>query len=252
MLNPIMSNSYALDVPFNFPVRPAFPSGNPAATEEALRLVQQKATMSQLTDRVDRARTAYAQLPIMRPAELMPRKRRTLEYDRVWQERVPIQQKADALLLGSRPMFAEWGERERQLRSDALIMPVSQIARLSGIDARRMNDPLALGTATAHANQSMDTIHYAPPTDLKDADTVLKGTTIPVQFGQAKIVHLNPDDSVEQAAVFGRLGHMVPFTYSTSRTQQFFTPVMGASGPRDPYQRAAQSTLFRPYMHYAQ
>jgi hypothetical protein len=247
-----MSNTYALDVPFDFPVRPAFPSGNPAATEETLRQQQQQANMSHLSDRVDRAKTAYARLPVMRPVELMPRKRRTLEYDRVWQERVPIQQKADALLLGSRPVFAEWGERERQLRSDALILPISQIARQSGIDARRMNDPLAIGTATAHVNDPIKHVSYALPLNAKNFDDVLRQTTVPVQFGQTQMVHLNPDDSMQQAAVFGRLGHMIPYTHSTSRTQQFFTPVMGGNGPRDPYQRAAQSVLFRPYIHYAQ
>lgn len=242
-----MSNTYALNVPYDFPVRPAFPSGNPAASEEVLRQQQAQANASHVNDRASRAKTAYAQLPIMRPTELMTRKRRTLDYDRVWQDRVPLQQKADALLLSSRPMFAEWGERERQLRSDAFIMPPSQVARQAGLDLRRLNDPLAMSSSTNHTDQVVK-VHYSAPAALSKMDSKLKTTTTPIQFGQTQLVYLNPDDATETGAVFGRFGHTIPFT----RTQQFYTPVLGVHGDRDPYIRAAQSTLFRPYMHYAQ
>lgn len=245
-----MSNTYALDVPYNFPVRPAFPSGNPAASEELLRQKQAQANASLVDERASRARTAYAQLPIMRPTELMTRKRRTLEYDRVWQDRVPLQQKADALLLASRPVFAEWGERERQLRTDAFIMPPSQVARQAGLDIRRLNDPLAMSSSTSHVDRVLK-VHYSTPAALSKMDDTLKTTTTPIQFGQAQLVYLNPDDSTEAGAVFGRFGHTIPFTRSAG-AQQFFTPVLGTNGQRDPYIRAAQSTLFRPYVHYAQ
>jgi hypothetical protein len=246
------SIAYSLDVPYNFPLRPAFPDGNPAQAEEAVRAAQQQTKFAQLGDRVDRARTAYAALPIVGAAEMMPRTRRNLNYDRVWQDRVPVMQKADAIMLNKRPVFAEWSERERQLRSDAVIMPIGQVAKQAGISIGRMNDPLSVPSATAHVEKELQ-VHYSPPTALKDADAALKQTRVPVQFGQARLVYLNPDNAMEKGAVFGRLGHTVPFVRTvSSQREQFFTPVIGATANRDVYKRQAQPVLFRPHLLYAQ